>query len=172
MGKVIFVTGPVRSGKSRFALDKALGWGPLGAYVATYKADPSDEEMVDRVRRHQAERPATWRTLEAPGDVAAALRAMNPAPSGVMLDCLTLWLGWRMDASEEAILEAWQAQLAAFKAAPWPIVIVGNEVGWAPVPEDPMTRRFRDLSGWLAQATAKAADEAYLIVAGCQIRLK
>ncbi|MBP1627101.1 MAG: cobU [Holophagaceae bacterium] len=172
MGKIVFVTGPVRSGKSRFALDMALGWGPLGVYVATYKADPSDAEMADRVRRHQAERPDTWRTLEAPGDVAAELKAMKPVPSGVMLDCLTMWLGWRMDASDEAILEAWKGQLAAFKAAPWPIVIVGNEVGWSPVPEDPMTRRFRDLAGWLAQATTKEADEAYLAVAGCQIRLK
>jgi len=172
MGKIIFVTGPVRSGKSRFALDMALGWGPLGVYVATYKADSSDEEMVDRVRRHQAERPDTWRTLEAPGDVAAELRGLDPVPSGVMLDCLTMWLGWRMDASDDAILEAWKAQLAAFKVAPWPIVIVGNEVGWSPVPSEPMVRRFRDLAGWLAQATTAAADEAYLAVAGCQLRLK
>ena len=107
MGKIVYVTGPVRSGKSRFALDMAMGWGPLGVYVATYSKDPSDAEMAERVLRHQSERPATWRTLEAPGDVAAELRALDPAPTGVMLDCLTLWLGWRMDASDEAILGAW-----------------------------------------------------------------
>nr|WP_320132054.1 bifunctional adenosylcobinamide kinase/adenosylcobinamide-phosphate guanylyltransferase [uncultured Holophaga sp.] len=172
MGKIVFVTGPVRSGKSRFALDMALGWGGMGVYVATYQVDPTDQEMADRVRRHQAERPDTWRTLEAPGDVAQALLALDPVPSGVMMDCLTLWLAWRMEASDEAILEDWMAQLEAFRRAPWPLVIVGNEVGWSPVPADPATRRFRDLAGWLAQATTRVADEAWLAVAGCQIRLK
>jgi len=33
-------------------------------------------------------------------------------------------------------------------------------------------RRFRDLAGWLGQRTAAAADEAWLLVAGCPLRLK
>ena len=52
------------------------------------------------------------------------------------------------------------------------LVVVGNEVGWAPVPDSPLLRRFRDLAGWLGQRTAAAADEAWLLVAGCPLRLK
>jgi len=51
-------------------------------------------------------------------------------------------------------------------------VIVGNEVGWSLVPEHPALRRFRDLAGTLGQRTAAAADEAWLYVAGCPVRLK
>lgn len=170
MGQLIFVTGPVRSGKSTWAVARAKAWGHGVVFIATYRAG-DDADMQARVARHQAERPG-WRTLEAPADVATALAAMDPAPSGVLLDCQTLWLSDRLDQDDDAILAAWETQLAAFRAAPFPVLIVGNEVGWSPVPERALTRRFRDLAGWLAQRSAAAADEAWLLVAGCPLRLK
>ena len=172
MASLTFLTGPVRSGKSSWAVAKAREWGDGVVFVATYRADPADLEMADRLRRHRAERPPGWRTLEAPADPADALAALVPPPSGVLLDCLTLWLGDRMAASDQEILEAWEAQLAAFVRAPWPVLLVSNEVGWSLVPEDPLLRRFRDLAGWLNQRTAAAAGEAWLCVAGCRLRLK
>jgi len=172
MGMITFITGPVRSGKSDWAVDRAREWGDGVVFVATYRLDRSDPEMAERVRRNRAERPAAWRTLEAPADPAAALAALAPPPSGVLMDCLTLWLGERMDASDRAILEAWDRQLQGFVAAPWPVLLVSNEVGWGPVPEDPGLRRFRDLAGWLNQRAARAAEEAWLCVAGCPVRLK
>jgi adenosylcobinamide kinase/adenosylcobinamide-phosphate guanylyltransferase len=171
MGRITFITGPVRSGKSSWAVAQARRWGEGVVFVATYRADPLDQEMAERLRRHRAERPA-WRTLEAPADPAAALLALVPPPSGVLLDCLTLWLGDRMEASDQDILGAWDRQLRLFAQAPWPVLLVSNEVGWSPVPEDPMVRRFRDLAGWLNQRSAAAAQEAWLSVAGCRVRLK
>ena len=172
MGRIIFVTGPVRSGKSRWAVDRARAWGEGVVFVATYRTEARDAEMDDRVRRHRQERPATWRTLEAPRDVAEALDALQPPPGGVLMDCLTLWLADRMDQGDAAILEAWKAQLAALARSPWPVLIVGNEVGWSLVPEEPSLRRFRDLAGWLGQATAQAAAEVWLFVAGCAVPIK
>jgi len=171
MGRLIYLTGPVRSGKSRRAVDLAAAWGEQVVFVATYRPAGDDPEMNDRVRRHRAERPA-WRTLEAPENLATALASMSPAPSGVVLDCLTLWLSDRIEQTEEDVLATWAAQLAAFRAAAWPTVVVGNEIGWSPVPEHPSLRRFRDLAGLLGQRTAAAADEAWLMVAGCSVRLK
>ena len=171
MGKLTFITGPVRSGKSQRAVEQAKEWGSDTVFVATYCADAQDSEMLERVRRHRAERPA-WRTLEAPADVSASLAALAPPPSGVILDCLTLWAGARFADSDAAIIAAWSAQLSAFKAASWPSVIVSNELGWSLVPTDPQARRFRDLAGTLAQLTAAAADEVWLMVAGCPLRLK
>lgn len=170
MGQILFVTGPVRSGKSRWAVERAKAWGEGVVFVATYRVG-EDADMRARVARHQAERP-DWRTLEAPAEVAAALAGLEPPPSGVLLDCQTLWLSDRLDQEDDAILRGWEAQLQAFRAAPWPVILVGNEVGWSPVPERALTRRFRDLAGWLSQRSAAAADEAWLVVAGCPLRLK
>jgi adenosylcobinamide kinase/adenosylcobinamide-phosphate guanylyltransferase len=191
MAKLTFLTGPVRSGKSRRAVELASTWGDGVVFIATYRPDPADAEMAERVRRHQAERPG-WRTLIAPkaavanesvdgigvtdasgsDSIAAVLNGMQPAPSGVVLDCLTMWLSDRLERSDEAILAEWDGVLADFRALPCPVVVVGNEVGWCPVPEHPVLRRFRDLAGTLGQRTAAAADAAYLYVAGCPVTLK
>jgi adenosylcobinamide kinase / adenosylcobinamide-phosphate guanylyltransferase len=96
MGELTFITGPTRSGKSRRAVELAKPWGSDTVFVATYALAAEDPEMMERVRRHRAERPG-WRTLEAPLaqplDVSASLAALSPRPSGVILDCLTLWAG-------------------------------------------------------------------------------
>ena len=172
MADVIFITGPTRSGKSRRAVEIARAWGDDVAFVATYRSDPADAEMVDRVRRHRAERPAKWRTLEAPADIAQALNDLRPAPSGAVIDSLVLWLADRFDQDDASLMAAWEHQLDGFGAAPHPPVVVGDETGWAPVPMDKALRRFRDLAGLLGQRTAARASEAWLMVAGCGVRLK
>jgi len=172
MAEIIFVTGPTRSGKSRRAVEIARAWGDEVVFIATYRSDPDDAEMVERVRLHRAERNAKWRTLEAAGDIAQALADLRPAPSGAVVDSLTLWLADRFDQDDASLIAAWQHQLDRFSAAPHPVIIVGDEIGWAPVPIDKALRRFRDLAGLLGQRTAARASEAWLMVAGCGVRLK
>jgi len=70
MGTILFVTGPARSGKSRWSVARAREWGPEVVFVATCR--PGDPEMDDRIRVHRSERPS-WRTIEAPDSVSAAL---------------------------------------------------------------------------------------------------
>jgi adenosylcobinamide kinase/adenosylcobinamide-phosphate guanylyltransferase len=172
MADVIFITGPTRSGKSRRAVELAQAWGDDVVFVATYRADPDDAEMAERVRRHRAERNAKWRTLEAPADIVQALAGLRPAPSGAVIDSLVLWLGDRFDQDDASLIAAWERELDGFGAAPYPVVVVGDEIGWAPVPIEPALRRFRDLAGMLGQRTAARASEAWLMVAGCGVRLK
>lgn len=175
MGELTFITGPTRSGKSKRAVEQAKPWGSDTVFVATYALGAQDPEMTERVRRHRAERPG-WRTLEAPLeqplDISASLANLSPPPSGVIIDCLTLWAGARLGDSDEVITAAWNLQLSAFVAAPWPTIVVSNELGWSLVPTEPVARRFRDLAGTLAQLTSSAADEVWLMVAGCTLRLK
>jgi adenosylcobinamide kinase / adenosylcobinamide-phosphate guanylyltransferase len=171
MGRLIFITGAARSGKSRRAVELAQAWGSASVYVATYRVDPSDTEMTERIHRHRAERP-DWRTLEAPDDIAAELLKLQPRPSGVILDCLTLWIGARFADTDANLVNSWEHQLQRLQGSPWPTVIVSNELGWSLVPPDASSRRFRDLAGTLAQRSATAADEVWLMVAGCPLQLK
>ena len=172
MADLIFLTGPTRSGKSRRAVELAKDWGDDVVFVATYRSDPADAEMVDRLRRHRAERPAAWRTLEAPADIVEALAALSPPPSGVVIDSIALWLSDRFEQDDANLMTAWERQLDGFVSMPYPIVVIGDEVGWGPVPMDRELRRFRDMAGLLGQRTAARASQAWLMVAGCGVRLK
>jgi adenosylcobinamide kinase/adenosylcobinamide-phosphate guanylyltransferase len=172
MADLIFLTGPTRSGKSRRAVEIAQAWGDGVVFIATYRPDPGDGEMVERVRRHRAERPAAWRTLEAPADIVQGLADLWPAPSGAVIDSTVLWVADRLDQDDAKLIAAWERQLDGFRTALHPVIVVGDEIGWGPVPMDKELRRFRDLVGLLGQRTAARASEAWLMVAGCSVRLK
>lgn len=172
MSELILLTGPVRSGKSARAVELARAWGERVVFVASYAAEPDDAEMAARVARHRAERPAGWRTLEAPADTAAALDALDPPPAGVLFDSVVTWAAARFARDDKSILAEWDRLLNSFRARPWPVIVVADEIGWSPVPMDAELRRFRDLCGWLGQRVAARATEAWLMVAGLPLRLK
>ena len=61
-GKLIFITGGARSGKSSFAEKVAAKISKEVAYLAT--GQPLDEEMAHRIKKHREKRPNTWETYE------------------------------------------------------------------------------------------------------------
>jgi len=165
--KLTFVLGGARSGKSRYAENLIAALPPPWAYVAT--AESRDEEMAARIDAHRSRRGPSWRTIEAPRDLAAALDMCKTMP--VLIDCLTLWLSNLMLA--EADIDAETARLeAALAAVGAPVVLVANEVGYGIVPDYPLGRRFRDLQGILNQRVAARADSVVLVVAGLPLPVK
>lgn len=167
-GQLVFVIGGARSGKSSFAEARVRDLAPPWIYLATAQA--FDDEMRARIDRHRAQRGEGWQTVEAPHDLAGALRAA-PADAPVLVDCLTLWLTNRLLA--EADLPAERATLVdALIARRAPTFVVSNEVGLGIVPDNALSRRFRDEAGFLHQAVAAAAREVHLMVAGLSIRAK
>src|ERR1700735_4689610 len=122
--KLTFVVGGARSGKSRYGESVIATLPPPWTYVAT--AEALDVEMAERIAAHRARRGAQWRTIEAPRDLAAALKECETTP--VLVDCLTLWLSNHM--LEDANIELEMARLeTALAAAQTPVVLIANEVG-------------------------------------------
>lgn len=164
------VLGGARSGKSAFAqrAAEAAAAGRAPIMIATGQA--FDDEMRDRIARHQAERGDAWRTIEAPIELARALDELE-ADDVAVVDCLTLWLTNVILADQDAgsarsdLLSA----VARCRARLW---LVGNEVGLGIVPENALARLFRDEAGRLHQALAAVADEVTLMVAGLPLRVK
>lgn len=175
-----FVTGPVRSGKSRFAQALASESSGEVTYVATAGSDPGDAEWARRIAHHAAGRPPHWRVVETaqPGspDLATLLRAATQAQT-LLVDSLGTWLAHRMSerfalGGEPAVLDApaLEAELGAVVeaaiAARACTIVVGEETGWGLVPPYPSGRVFRDVLGRAQQHLATRAQRAFLVVAG------
>ena len=161
------LSGGARSGKSAAAVAAAAAAGAPVTFIAT--AEPGDDEMAGRIARHRARRPAHWTTLEATHDLARAVAAVDPADT-IIIDCLAIWAANRMlrePRPTDADIEEEAARLARQLAQrPGQALVVTNEVGSGVVPATPMGREFRDLLGSVNQAVVRAADAAYLVVAG------
>ena len=171
VSRLVLVGGGVRSGKSAFALARARALGERRAFVATAQA--LDDEMRVRIGRHVRERGETFRTVEAPVDLAGALLALHDVDVAVV-DCLTLWLSnllVRGD-DERVALAAVDALVSTLVALPFATVVVTNEVGMGVVPESALGRLFRDVTGHAHQRVASRAAEIYFAAMGCIVRLR
>lgn len=166
---LLFVLGGARSGKSRYALNRAEALPGELLFVATAQA--LDNEMDSRIARHREERGPRWRTIEEPVDLAAVVRAEVRADRVLLIDCLTLWASNLMFADRD-IDTATGALVAALGEAQGPVILVANEVGLGIVPDNALARRFRDVAGIVNQAVAACVDEAVFMAAGLPMRLK
>lgn len=165
---IILVTGGARSGKSRIAEQRCLGFGAGAIYIAT--AEIFDEEMRARVALHRARRDAQWRDHPAPLDLAAAIRATD-GQGARLVDCLTMWLNNVVYHKHDP--NAATADLTkALRAATSPVVLVTNEIGMGIVPDNAATRAFRDAQGLLNQQIAALADHVILAVSGLPLTVK
>jgi adenosylcobinamide kinase/adenosylcobinamide-phosphate guanylyltransferase len=162
------VLGGARSGKSRYAESLIEALPPPWIYLAT--AEARDAEMEQRIAAHRARRGEHWQTVEAPHDLAGALRAAG-AGSAVLVDCLTLWLSNRMlaEADMDREIERLETALVEQKGT---VVLVSNEVGAGIVPDSALARRFQDLQGTLNQRIAARASCVVFMVAGLPLQLK
>jgi adenosylcobinamide kinase / adenosylcobinamide-phosphate guanylyltransferase len=168
-----FFIGGARSGKSTLAVERAHHADSLGlAITFVVTGEALDDEMMDRIRRHQDERPSTWLVHEAPRDLAGAMRALAD-DHFVVVDCVSFWVAnLIMDGvSAEHIRQQAEALCAAIMRRTTDTVVVSNEVGLGLVPDNELGRTFRDTLGRVNAQLCRATDEAYLVVAGRTLRL-
>ena len=181
------ILGGQRSGKSRRAEQRAADWlasslTHKAVLIAT--AQPWDEEMHERIARHQAdraERVPGLVTIEEPLALATAIRAHSAPDTLVVVDCLTLWLtnllmpaGFERKMPEVPVQRAHPAMflIAAIREARGPLVLVGNEIGMGVIPMGREVRAFVDALGRLNQDVAAACDRVTLMAAGLPLALK
>lgn len=178
------VLGGARGGKSTYAEALAAKLGTDVLYVAT--AEALDTEMRERVAAHQARRPATWGTIEAPLGVGRLLLGSPQAAVAdvILLDCLSLLvsniiLSGGLDSPELSTTMAWnlvQAEvrdlLEAHRQLGAYFIIVSNEVGFGVVPPYSLGRIYRDCLGSANQMLARQADHVVWMIAGLPVDAK
>jgi len=178
-GKLIFITGGARSGKSSFAEKIAAKTSKEVAYIAT--GQPLDDEMKIRIKKHKDRRPTNWKTYEEPIEVRELVSRLGLEKEVILIDCLTLLVSnlllrkenkvgdpkWE----EEILLEIKRLVENSYKV-PAQVIIVSNEVGMGLVPDNPLGRVYRDILGRANSIIADKADEVFMMVSGIPLKIK
>lgn len=175
------ILGGQKSGKSRRAERMAHDWlqaeaGHRALLLAT--ARPWDEDMRQRIARHQADRAAQapgLATLEVGADLASALWQHSRPDTLLVVDCLTLWLTQLLmpvQGDPQTAAPLVDDLCAALDGLPGPVVLVGNEIGLGVIPLGREVRAFVDELGLLNQRVAAVCHRVTLMVAGCPLTVK
>ena len=165
------ILGGARSGKSAYAQQCASISGLPVIYIAT--ATAGDEEMQDRIHRHQEDRPSHWQLIEEPIYLADVLQTHATARTCLLVDCLTLWLSNLLCQEDETRLRAeLDKLLGVLPELPGHIIFVSNETGLGIIPMGELSRRYCDEVGLLHQKLAKLCDSVTFMVAGLPQKLK
>lgn len=166
---ILYISGGARSGKSRFAQEKALELSREPVYVAT--AHIWDENFAERVQMHKNERGPEWTTYES-GTHIHKLPLENKV---VVIDCVTLWLTNLFVAFDNDIdksLAAFKEEIDALTKLSGTFIIISNEIGMGLHANTEVGRKFTDLQGWANQYVASKAEEAIFMVSGLPLYLK
>ncbi|HTJ56539.1 MAG TPA: bifunctional adenosylcobinamide kinase/adenosylcobinamide-phosphate guanylyltransferase [Devosiaceae bacterium] len=166
----VLVLGGARSGKTGFGERLAMGAGIKPAYLATAQA--LDSEMRDRVASHQRQRQGRFETLEEPLALSSALVSAAAGHDVILVDCLTLWITNLLGAGRDVAEAVDQLSDTLMRMDTTRVILVSNEVGLGIVPDNPLARTFRDLSGSTHQRMAEICDDVYFVIAGLPLTLK
>ena len=180
---VILCSGGARSGKSEFAEQLALSLKGRKAYIATGQA--FDDEMKDRIKKHQLRRGKEWITFEIPLHLHKNWEQIKNVSDVILIDCLTMFtsnhvfahgdINTQEDANriESIILEELRLLLQDINNSnDKTVIFVTNEIGLGIVPENKLARYFRDITGRVNREVANAANKMYLTISGVTIELK
>ncbi len=185
MSKIILVTGGARSGKSYFAEQMCREIGDEVSYIATCEA--FDDEMKARIEKHKQQRPESWKTYEAFKNLKDLVPNISGNSDTVILDCLTVMVNNLMfysgvdvekatqteiDTLEKKIREELLSFILALKDHKINLVMVTNELGMGIVPENKLSRIYRDIVGRINQVAARYSDEVYFVVSGISQKIK
>ena len=166
--KLSFVLGGAASGKSLYAEKLIIHSNLDPVYLATSRV--FDDEIKFKINLHKKRRDSRWLNLEADTDLKPPLSTLGPTQA-VLIDCATMWLTNQM-MDEQDLQLAQTGFLDAIAACKAPVVVVSNEVGQGIVPDNAMSRAFREAQGRLNIALAEQADTAVLVTAGLPQVLK
>ena len=180
---IILCSGGARSGKSEFAEQLALSLKGRKAYVATGQA--FDDEMKDRIKKHQMRRGKEWITFEIPLHLHENWEQIKNVSDVILIDCLTMFtsnhvfahgdINTQEDSNriESIILEELRLLLQEINNSnDKTVIFVTNEIGLGIVPENKLARYFRDITGRVNREVASAANKMYLTISGVTIELK
>ena len=170
--KISFVLGGARSGKSIHAETLAKTQHTVAGklvYLAT--AQIFDEEMQTRINLHRQRRGDEWVLAEAPIDLVATLCRFDHQDNVVLVDCLSVWVTNLIIGGHD-VATARDGLIAHLAKSISSLIFVASETGLGIVPDNALSRQFRDESGRLNQMVAAVSDDVFFVTAGIAQKIK
>jgi adenosylcobinamide kinase / adenosylcobinamide-phosphate guanylyltransferase len=179
--EIIFICGGVRSGKSSFAESMAEFYQsakPEAAlhYIACGRA--VDDEMSQRIRKHQADREKSehsWMTWECPVNIGSLSENFS-SKDIVLLDCVTTLLTNEMFSSESInerkLTEKISEDIKKLSKNAGKLILVSNDVFCEAVSTNDFVINFTKTLGMIHQRLVEMAAEAYSVKNGIPVLKK
>ena len=93
--RLILVSGPTRSGKSRWA-EHLLKHHPVVTYIATAASRPDDRDWQKRLEVHRQRRPDHWSVSECGAELVSVINGLAHGQS-VLIDALGGFVAHHLD---------------------------------------------------------------------------
>lgn len=187
MSDIVLLTGGARSGKSLHAEQFAKDFGGSQVlYIAT--AAVTDDEMRDRIKKHRAQRPREWKTLEQFWEFENLEQNEDFLHAkSVLIDCLGFMLNnimyysdidWDtfpaedMERVQTRMLQEIDTLISICRKHKKSLIGVTNEVGMGLVPAERSSRYYRDILGKANCRFAELADQVIFMVSGIPMQVK
>ena len=129
---LVLVSGPSRSGKSRWA-ETLLEHQDAVTYVATAARREHDASWQERLRLHRERRPAHWSLVEAEANLPALITDIDP-DHHLLIDALGGYVAWCLELDHEQWQHACQQLTKSLTMRQRAAVVVIEETGWGVVP--------------------------------------
>ncbi|HEY4187713.1 MAG TPA: bifunctional adenosylcobinamide kinase/adenosylcobinamide-phosphate guanylyltransferase, partial [Polyangia bacterium] len=135
------------------------------------------DELKARLANHRRDHDTTWKLIEAPDKLAAALDPTTLDGCGaVVIDRFTVWLSKRLSASDKSsdadLLHEVEVLADRLYRSPTPAVVVTTEIGLGFLPANVPDRRLINVAGQANQMLAERAASVVLMVSGVSLRLR
>lgn len=177
---ITLITGGARSGKSNFAENLYMGKKDV-VYMATSKI--IDKEMQERVKLHRESRDSDWRTFEGNYNLFKAvekekyylLDCITILTSNIMFDIVgdTKYIDYNLQGKvENTVIHEIESLILEIKKEESELIMVTNEVGYSIVPDNHISRVFRDIQGRINQRIGSLSDNVYLVCCGIPVKIK
>jgi adenosylcobinamide kinase / adenosylcobinamide-phosphate guanylyltransferase len=178
-GKVIFVCGGVRSGKSAFAEEIAVALSKKKScslhYIACGKA--VDVEMKQRIDRHQQDRRdsnAGWKTWERPSQIGEIADQFTVRDI-VLVDCITTLVTNELFGEGDlpkGVTEKVVYDIKRIASNAGAVILVSNDVFCEPLSRNEIVKHFVHTLGAIHQQVTAIADTAYSVNKGIAVMKK
>ncbi len=165
---VVLVSGPVKSGKSKFA-ENILSHKEDVTYLATFAINDSSISWQNRIAEHKLRRPSHWKTVES-NNISNTINNLTKK-SSLLVDSLGGFVFAYLDLDDDNWQKLMATTINSIINFDGLILIVAEEAGWGVSPSSEVGNKFRDRLGLIIEKLSSISTDSWLVLHGRAINI-